>query len=551
MASAEVVSPAERDWAWASPWRWILVAVAASGLAFLQARLLPEAAPAVRGALILIGLLAAAGAVCLHFQLGGLPFERWPPARRATAALALASVNALLALAATLLLLFAILGLGALPWGTGAVLFIWLVTAPWCAALAGYFLRRADGKQPVSEPALGAALLVLAALTAFLACWALYLGPQRAGEWDTIRLLLAVATLVALVASPIVAAPQRLRRLGVSVLIVFHFGAIFVAVTSSPPGPWLSQLLWIQVYNPYLEFMHLNNAYRFYSPEPFPSTQLWFRVEYREREEGSLPPLAASSAALLGSPGGPGPLLAAAAAYPGRDEVILSRWFKLPNVIDADGTPLYPLRLQYQRRLSLTENVGRFFPMRGSEFVDALGNKQRLPYVIKRDLHAPIPLLERRALGHEQPTSKMRIPYHPTTQRTQYAAPDYNSMLLLQSYARHAARKPHPDHPRAKAVSVKIYRAVHETLSADQLAAGADPQDLLTFLPYYQGQYTTDGYLMDREDPFLYWLLPTLPGDWSDPVAPRPLAGGQQGRSVFAFRHAGDEGHWIVPLEKK
>src|SRR6266545_3101057 len=122
------------------------------------------------------------------------------------------------------------------------------------------------------------------------------------------------------------------RWMLVGVLLVVHFGGILIAVTASPPGPWVAMQLWARFYHPYLEFMHLNNAYRFYSPEPFPSTQLWFRVEYKQTEKRALPALAASTAGLLGSTLGQGPLLAATAVFPGRGEILYSRWVKLPDV---------------------------------------------------------------------------------------------------------------------------------------------------------------------------------------------------------------------------
>ncbi len=475
MAGAKVVPTAEAGWNLANPWRWMLVGVGASGLAFLQARFVGADWPALRGGLIVGGLLAAAGALCLRFQ--------------------------------------------------GAT-------------------RPPDAEEPVRERTRAAALLILAALTAFLACWALYLGPDHSEDWDSIRLLLAVVALVAFVAAPIVAAARWLRRLLVSVLLVVHFGGILIAVTAEQPGPWVATQFWVRFYRPYLEFMHLNNAYRFYSPEPGPSTQLWFRIEYKETNKAALPVLGGSTAGLLGAPLAQGPLLAAAAVFPGRGETLHSHWIKLPDV-DADGVPQYPLRLQYQRRLSLTENVTRTGPVQLPEHLDQLGNKVWERYAIRRDLQAPKPLVEKNALGEKQPRHALSIPYHPTTHRGQYGLPNQSSKLFLQSYARYVARLPHPKHADAKAVSVKIYRVLHETLTAPDLAAGADPQDLRYFLPYYQGQYDPAGRLLDPDDPFLYWLLPTLPGDWTDPKNPR--AGLNQPLSVFAFLHAGDKDKWIVP----
>jgi RsiW-degrading membrane proteinase PrsW (M82 family) len=66
-----------------------------------------------------------------------------------------------------------------------------------------------------------AALLALAALTSFTACWALY-NPDSPEDWDSMRLFLAVLFVVALGAAPLVMVPQAFRRVVVSVLIVLH-----------------------------------------------------------------------------------------------------------------------------------------------------------------------------------------------------------------------------------------------------------------------------------------------------------------------------------------
>jgi hypothetical protein len=76
-----------------------------------------------------------------------------------------------------------------------------------------------------------------------------------------------------------------LARAIVSVLAVLHFVGIVCAVLSVPAGnresAWLPSLVWSR-YQPYLQFMYLNNAYKFYSPEPGPPTLLWFHVEYAD-----------------------------------------------------------------------------------------------------------------------------------------------------------------------------------------------------------------------------------------------------------------------------
>src|SRR5262249_2581204 len=38
--------------------------------------------------------------------------------------------------------------------------------------------------------------------------------------------------------------------------------------------------VWTYFYRNYLQFMYLNNAYHFYSPDPGPASLLWFAVKY-------------------------------------------------------------------------------------------------------------------------------------------------------------------------------------------------------------------------------------------------------------------------------
>src|SRR5437667_416198 len=80
----------------------------------------------------------------------------------------------------------------------------------------------------------------------------------------------------ALAGAALVAAPRPWRQGVISAIIVFHFGGIFMATASPPPTPWLVEQMFQRVYNPYLQFMYLRNAYHFYSPEPGPASLLCF-----------------------------------------------------------------------------------------------------------------------------------------------------------------------------------------------------------------------------------------------------------------------------------
>ncbi len=151
-----------------------------------------------------------------------------------------------------------------------------------------------------------------AAGVGFLGWLALGPWPNSGVPWDSARHMMLFLTGVAAAAAVLLWLPRGVRRGVVSGVIVFHFVGILSTVFSVPPSPWLATNAWTYVFRPYLEFMYLNNAYHFYSPDPGPPNLLWFRLEY---EDGS------------------------------------KRWYKLPYRED------YPTSINYQRRLSLTEST--------------------------------------------------------------------------------------------------------------------------------------------------------------------------------------------------
>lgn len=169
-------------------------------------------------------------------------------------------------------------------------------------------------KRPASVPVLlsGSAVAFLAWLSMTPSALFQSSVPWFGFAWDSFRVLVFVLTLVGITATVLVALPTGVRRVAVSGLVVFHFLAMLSAVFSVPPAPMLATNYWAYVARPYLEFIYLNNAYHFYSPDPGPPNLLWFRLEYAD---GSY------------------------------------RWHKLPNKED------YPTLVNYQRRLSMTESV--------------------------------------------------------------------------------------------------------------------------------------------------------------------------------------------------
>jgi hypothetical protein len=258
---------------------------------------------------------------------------------------------------------------------------------------------------------------------------------------DSIRLMLSVLTGVAAVSAALVVLPPILRRFAISVLIVFHFAGILTAITTVPPTPWLSSVLWSYVYRPYLEFVYMENAYHFYSPEPGPACMMWFYVKY---EDGT------------------------------------AQWVKIPRRED------FPLALEYQRRLSLTESINQLLPT-----VSVPKEKRSARYLAASDLG---------------------IKLHPGfPEVAQYREPTAYSKRMLETYTRFIARHtPHPADKEKKVIGVKVYRVLHVIISPNDVRLRVDPDDPTNYYPFYHGEYTPDGVLKNPDDPFLYWLVPIV-----------------------------------------
>jgi hypothetical protein len=131
-----------------------------------------------------------------------------------------------------------------------------------------------------------ALVLGLAACSGLLGWSGLGGNPEGSvADWDSARGAVLVLTGIAVLAAVLLCLPRLVRRLVISLLVVFHFVGIMTAATSVPPNPVLSTVLWAHVYRPYLEFFYLVNAYHFYSPDPGPGTLVWFYVIYEDGTE--------------------------------------------------------------------------------------------------------------------------------------------------------------------------------------------------------------------------------------------------------------------------
>jgi len=162
-----------------------------------------------------------------------------------------------------------------------------------------------------------------------------------------------------------------------------------------------------------------------------------------------------------------------------------AEWFKIPRREDNS------LAVEYQRRLSLTQAVnGLMAP--------------QLPEEVRK----------RRQLA----IATEGIPGHPLIDPvTQYRVPSALSKEMLRSFARHVTyTKAHATEPPRKVSSVKVYRLQHQFLQPQELADGIDPDSLWLYFAYYQGEYDTNGNLLDPEDPLLWWMIPIVKTDSAD-----------------------------------
>lgn len=309
------------------------------------------------------------------------------------------------------------------------------------------------------------------------ALWALGCGagvlavPATPAHWDSFRLFFGVAAVVAGANAAVRAAPVRFRLPAVTGLIVFHFGGIFLATTTPPPTPWVTEQVFTRVYNPYLQFLYLRNAYHFYSPEPGPASLLAFFLKTETGTDAK------------------------------GQKVYATKWVVTPT---RPGDVRDPLGVTYYRRLSISEQTARTSP---GLFVTTPAEREEL--IGRRQQHIAIPL------ATEEPISQYRLP-QPEISR--YVIPSYASHVVLQHTK---------DKDEAARTTVKMYRLEHMVMPVEMFTnarnephATTDPYHPVTYRPFFLGEFDARGTLLDPQEPMLYWLLPirARPGAPKDAV---------------------------------
>jgi hypothetical protein len=293
--------------------------------------------------------------------------------------------------------------------------------------------------------------------------------PGLPADWDSFRLLARALAGVSAAGSIVAACTPVWQTVLISAAVLYHFTGIFMATTSPPPTPWLTEQVFRYVYNPYLQFVYLRNAYHFYSPEPGPASLLAF---FLKTEVGTTP---------TGEP------------------EYKYQWVVLPTR-PADLRD--PLGLGYYRRLSLTEQLARGSP----------------------GLAIPTDQFEKTEMWYRRYNQREVIPFHPADNvNIQYRLPNPDVIrYLLPSYASHVILEHTPDKHAAARTTVKVYRLEHRTMPPDQftrrLADGGyqSPYHPVTYRPFFLGEFDVHGKLLNPQEDLLYWLIPILPADPND-----------------------------------
>jgi hypothetical protein len=322
------------------------------------------------------------------------------------------------------------------------------------------------------------------------------------GHWDSFRFLFGILAAVAAFRMLYVLLPRTWRLRVISAIILFHFGGILMATTAPAPTPWFVEQVYHRVYNQYLQFAYLRNAYHFYSPEPGPASILACLIQTEVGEETT-------------------PTGQKRIKYE-------TKWVVLPKR-PADVRD--PLGLTYYRRLSLTEQVSRAIPhlMLPEMFEKHEVRDRRLRLTLNgSDPYYPMHPAIADALEYRLPTPDI----------TRYVLPSYAQHLIIENT---------PDANTAAKTKVKVYRIEHRTLGVGEFVGFAnpdgkpmDPYHPTTYSPYFVGEFDAKGNLIDPQEPMLYWLLPILPRDGgASPTDPN-----QKDYEDYMSKHAGHEFDW-------
>jgi hypothetical protein len=309
-----------------------------------------------------------------------------------------------------------------------------------------------------------AGMLAVAAFAALLALLA-FIGADP--SWDSMQMVLEALIAVTLLGVVLVLLPATIRMIVVGVLVLVHFGGMITAATTiAPPGssaPWVSRELWANVYRRYLEFMYLNNAYHFYSPEPGPPSLVWFHIKYAD----------------------------------GR-----VKWFKIPHR-DEDPVPIHHTRLLSITESTVVTSTGP--PQEPGRWVDLKTSRERAGDLLDIKV-APDTIM-------------------PET--VQYQETQLFSQKMIESYVRHVAWEFRDPGNTVKSIKVyRLRHTIISPQAVAEGRGPLDKTTYVGFYQgeydaegkLLHAEYDPkDNHLIQVNDPFRFWYMPiyTRPKDGS------------------------------------
>lgn len=312
-------------------------------------------------------------------------------------------------------------------------------------------------------------------------------------HWDSFRLLFGVMTAVALTWTILLAVSSKYRLPALTALLLFHFSGIFFATTSPHPTPWVTEQTFIRVHNPYLQFVYLRNAYHFYSPEPGPASVMVFLLNTYELRDKVGP----DGKPVLDDKGQRAKETLADIQkmdYTERAKRLKkTTWVAMPRrPVDVKD----PLGLTYYRRLSITEQVAR-----GQPGFTLPQSYEKSELVARRKLvkAIPTPRFDEELIG------QYRLPH---SEIHRFVIPSYASHVILENTS---------STEEASRTTVKMYRLEHSTMSIDEFYnwrkpdQPTSPYHPTTYRPFFLGEFSARGELLDPQEPMLYWLVPITP----------------------------------------
>ena len=313
-------------------------------------------------------------------------------------------------------------------------------------------------------------------------------------SWDSVQMLGGVTGVIAFVAAGFTRLPIRAVLGLMCALLAFYASGIVASVLSPPSTPFLVEEYWRRFSRYHCQFLYINNAYHFYSPEPGPPSELWICLKYAPEEGND------AETKVVGY-------------EPDTD------WVSFPR---RNRDAMDPLRLSYYRRIALSDQSAQV----QVGYVPAFPEEQQKANV-------------------RRITDLGRIPKSSSVpDNVQYVPPqDQVIRQTLPSFANHFAKR--FGKPGRVVSSVRIYRVLHDVLTVERFrtmdAPAVDPVNPgplkwreekavgkpfqlspyypALYSPYYMGEYDVKGRLLDPTDPELYWLVPVMdlktlePGD--------------------------------------